>query len=1519
MDDHPTDTSVAAPDAAHDHRPHGPGFHVVGVGASAGGLEALETLFRALPADGGMAFVVVQHLSPDFESHMQELLGRDTEMPIHRVENGMRVRPDTVYLIPPKMEMVVAEGRLLLTERSGERSLSHPIDQFFRSLAGDAGARAVGVVLSGTGSDGSRGVRAIHDAGGLVLVQDEATAKFDGMPASARATGVVDLVLPPDRIAETLLRHVREGASRESLAEEERLAAVLQGTGRIFQLLEAQHGLDFTHYRTATVGRRIRRRIGLLGLKDVDDYVARVGDDPAEVDALYRDLLIGVTRFFRDPEAFAKLRQEVIPGLLEGRDDGGELRCWVAGCASGEEAYSLAILIDEEVRRRDLRIEVKVFATDAHHLSLKAAGEGTYPEQALAELSPERLRRYFRPDRDGFRVTPDLRRQVIFAHHDVIADAPFTQLDLVSCRNLLIYLRPDAQRKALSLFHFALKAGGTLLLGPSESPGDLSDEFRPLDRRWRIYAKRRDVRLPLDAVSGVGLSAHRPARTSGAAAPPRDGRHAQSLLAVYDRLLDRRMPPSILVDDRHEILHVFGGAERFVRSRGGRRSNDLLDAVDESLRRPLAVALQHAVRKREAVRYAGILTDGEDGPQSLRITVEPIVQSPTATTHLLVEIAAVDAVAAADADHASAAPGDDAPVHDAGREDGDRVATLESELRFSQENLQATVEELQAANEELQAANEELVAANEELQSTNEELQSTNEELHSVNEELYTVNAEHQRRVEELARANGDMDNLLATTRVGVVFLDPDLHIRRFTPEIARVLHLVPHDVGRSVEGFARNLGHDGLVADLRETIASRREHEVQVRTGDGAACLLRMVPYLSGGDGDGGVDGGVDGVVDGVVMTLIDVSTLQQAQADLERFRYMTESAIDLHALVDDDGLLRYVNPAFCREVGRAADELLRSPVAAVDATLDAPRLAELRRTAERGGRPLFESTLKRPGGADLPIETSVTCVRFAGERFLYVTMRDVARRRAALADLRLRQTAIDAALDGIIVTERGPGENPIVYANAGFLQLTGYASDEVLGRDCRFLQGAGTDPETVAAIREAVRAGLPIRTTVRNYRKDSSPFWNELQVTPVADAQGQVTHFVGVQHDVTEQRRVQIDLERTRREAQEASAAKSAFLANVSHELRTPLTAVLGFTDMLRDESDDPGRHEKLDTITRNGEYLLALLNDILDLSKIEAGKLDIAPAPFDLVRFVGELESLMSVRAVEQGIPLAFEWRSAVPGTVTADRVRVRQILVNLISNAIKFTDRGGVRVSIEAAGAGADRRLTVAVADTGIGMTPEQQARLFRPFAQVAEHGARYGGTGLGLSISKRLATQMGATIAVESRLGQGSRFTLALPVAAAGDDVLVDPRRAGASPEPAGDRPAGAAALKGANVLLADDRRDVWRVVKYFLEREGADVTVAEDGRQAIDEARRALRGGRPFALVLMDMQMPVMSGPEAVGELRRAGFDLPIVALTADAMVGHREAFLELGFDEYLAKPVDGKILVSLAARMLAG
>jgi two-component system CheB/CheR fusion protein len=813
---------------------------VVGVGASAGGLGALERLFEPMPAGLGCAFVVVQHLSPDFRSHLDELLGRRTVLSVQRAEDGTRLRRDTIYIAPPGKEILLSGGRLLLSEMEASGSTGHLIDHFLRSLAHDAGPRGVALILSGTGSDGTKGLRDVQAAGGAVLVQSPASAEFDGMPRSAVETGLAARVLPPEEMVEALRELLREAYEAPPPRGE---------TTPILERLMEAFGLDFSQYKPASLQRRIERRVELTQSKSLRSYIELLDRSREELAQLYQDLLISVTQFFRDPEAFERLGKEIFPELLRGLPAGEDLRVWVAGCSTGEEAYSVAMVLTEAMEAHGQRVTARIFATDVQAKALKIASVGLYPESALEGVSEERRSRFFQERNGHFSVTPELRSMVVFAPHNLLRDAPFTRLDLITCRNLLIYLQPHAQRKAVGLFQFGLKPRGILFLGPSETIADLGQEFETLDGRWKLFRKRQEPGIAREIRPPRSLLLPRSKAAVLAPSPPDPG-----LLGVYDGLLDDLCPPSFLINAQRELLHTFGGAGKYLRVRDGRMSGDLVDLLDGELRIAVVGALQRAQAELVPARSQGVVARSHEGERVVQVTARPARSRRSGELFFLILL-----------DEKVAAPlatGEGAPLSTASLA---QIEALESELRYTKESLQATIEELVTSNEQLQSTNEEMVAAN-------EELQTTNQELHSVNEELHTINSEYQRSITELTDLNLDMDHLLASTEIHTLFLDRNLHIRRFTARLTELFHLIPQDAGRRIDTFHHGLRRPGLVEALRRVAGGGEPVEEHVQDEQGRWYLLRILPHRRGGSADG------------VVLTLVDTTRLRRAEEEASR-----------------------------------------------------------------------------------------------------------------------------------------------------------------------------------------------------------------------------------------------------------------------------------------------------------------------------------------------------------------------------------------------------------------------------------------------------------------------------------------------------------------------------------------------------------------------------------------------------------------------------------------------------------
>jgi two-component system, chemotaxis family, CheB/CheR fusion protein len=1352
-------------------------FPIVGIGASAGGLEALEAFFKACPADGGMAYVVVQHLSPDHQSLMAEILARRTTMPVTEIREDMAVEPDHVYVIAPGRTLTLSDGRFHLGEPVERRGHRRPVDDFFHSLAEEQKEAAIIVVLSGTGTNGTAGAQAIKAAGGICIAQNPDSAAFPGMPRSLIHAGYADQVLEANLIPALLMRYRRHPYLDDEQAGGEASADALeqnqQRLREVLALLRTRTRHDFSGYRKPTLVRRIQRRMGLHGISSLREYAALLRARSDELESLANDLMINVTGFFRDIDAWEALRTSVVASLVE-RKRGKSIRAWVTACASGEEAYTLAIVLAEEIARLGEAIDVKIYATDTAEKSLSLARAGVFPGGIEAQLPPERLERFFEKDEHTYRVRKDVRDTVVFARHDLLRDPPFSRLDLCTCRNLLIYLEPETQRRVLGLLHFGLNDGAYLFLGSSESASAIPESFEVVSKRWRIFrrtgpSQHRFTELPSFALRSLGEAAREPDANAAA--------RASAAFSIQRALLERYGPPTIVVNRTEEVVYFHGDTEPFLRQPAGEPTRDLFDLLRPSLRPAVRNALRTATNEHRSITVHDGELAGASGSRAVIVTAAPVMEH-LKSDYFLVSFGLHDARAAAGAEATVAAP-------DAGGVPN--RAEADAEVRSLKRQLQSSVDAFEVSNQELKASNEEVTSINEELQSTNEELETGKEELQSVNEELLTVNAQLQGKIAELEAATNDLTNLLSSTDIAVVFLDTRFRVRRFTPAVRDLMDLIESDVGRPMTDLAQKFSDANLLHDAQEVLDKLIPVETEVLSASGRWYLRRVLPYRT-----------TENQISGVVITFVDIGARKQAEQEI------LEARENLHAVL----------------------EQLPAAVVIAEAPTGKLMLAN-RHAATLFGRPFL-----------LPIQ---------------------------YADLSTLHAAVTAChRDGRVYA-----------ANEWPLAISLATGAPVVNEEIH-LERAGGERKVLA-----------------------------VSSTPVQDATGAVIAVVGVFWDITDQMRTEQSERDARDEAVSANNAKDEFIATVSHELRTPLNTIRMWVRMLETRTmSEEDRMTGVRTIERAALAQQKLIDDLLDVSRITSGKmrLNLQPVRFvdSVLNAVDAVNPVTSTRGQRLDVHVAPDL-----GRVRADPDRIQQVVWNLLSNAAKFTPKGGL-IGLVARRNGDE--IEIVVTDSGIGISPAFLPHVFDRFRQADTGTARkHAGLGLGLGIVKQLVELHGGTIELSSAgEGKGTLCKVVLPLPAISEKETSAVVPASAVPVD----------LKGVDVLLVEDEAATRETTRRLFEAAGATVRAVDSARGA----RAALLHRQPH-VVVSDIGMPGEDGYTLLKELRLNASAsqtarVSAIALTAFARTDDRRRALEAGFDEHLAKPVDPEQLLAMVAQL---
>ena len=1450
-------------------------FPVVCIGASAGGLEAFTQLLEALPTDTGMAFVLVSHLSPSHASHLAEILSRSTRMPVQEVKDEPKVEPNRVYVIPPDSTMVIDKGCLKLLPRRPVRGQHHPIDRFLESLASDQSHKSIAVILSGTGSDGTLGLGEIKAAGGITFAQDE-TAAYEGMPRSATLAGDVDFVLPPADIARQLGEIARHAyVAPEDIPLVSPPPAEAPHFTKIMNLLHQATGVDFTHYKATTLHRRIARRMVLQKVDRLADYAEVLRGKPAELEALFQDILINVTSFFRDPETFELLKTRLCPRITTDRNAGDPIRMWVVGCSTGEEAYSIAIMFAEYMEREGRIWPVQIFATDLNGAGIERARGGLYPKSISERVSPERLRRYFYELDGKYRVAKSIRDMCIFAKHNIAADPPFSRMDLISCRNLLIYLEPVLQQDLMPIMHYALKPRGFLWLGASETTGPFQELFEADDAKHRFYVKKPTVaRLPVRLVLSRAPGERHPPPEP----PPGLGRRGEDVQREADRILLARFTPSgVLVTDDLEILQFRGDTGPYLSPASGRASLNLFKMLREGLLLPVRSLMERAKSDGDVVRTEGVRVRSNGGFRLVDVEVVPVKLTGVMRDCYLVLFH--------DSRESVAPP----PALAGDGQAEQETRQLKQELVATKEYLQSVIEQQEAAYEELQSANEEVQSANEELQSINEEIETSKEEIQSSNEELATVNEELQTRNAELGQSNNDLMNLLASVLMAIVMLGPDLRIRRFTPMAEKMLNLIATDVGRPITDIKLNVDVPDLEAILVEVVETVQPYQREVQDRTGRWQSLRVRPYRT-----------LDNRIDGAVIVLVDIDSIKATAESLrigaERLRVMYDRAPLGIFETDLEGRFQRVNDKFCELTGRSREMLLALRSQDIthpdDVAADADAFDRIRTGAVPALR--REKRYIREDGQTVWVELH----RFAitdsqGTPAITVGIaEDIAERKETETQLRRREARFRSLMNAAPALIWASGVEGMEYVNQAYLEFLGVESQEVLGNAWTYFMHPDDRDGYADAHDRAMSSLQPFEHQFRFRRGDGEYRWMMSVALPQFGAAGKFAGYTGATFDITSLKQAEVIL-RT------ADHRKDEFIAMLAHELRNPLAPITNVVQILKSpDVDEKTRHWAHEVLDRQLRNVGRMVNDLLDVSRVNHGKIQLHRERVELSDLVSRSVDALrpTIEAGKKQIAIELPTK---PVVLDVDPMRLEQVIGNLVHNAVKFTPHGG-RIWVTATVDEPAHRVRVAVSDNGDGIRAELLPQVFDLFTQGSTSLERaQGGLGIGLTLVRGLIELHGGTVAVESNgPGTGSRFIVTLPLHAG--PATVEPRAA----QPA--RASGGAR----RILIVDDNLDAANALATLLRQERHTVEVTHSGAAALEVAPTF----RP-QVALVDLGMPGMNGFEVAERLRARLGDLVLVAVSGYSGDESRRRARVAGFDDYAIKPLDPQTLDELLSR----
>ena len=1454
---------------------------VVGVGASAGGLEALTELLQHLPSGLNMAFVLVQHLDPRHESALAELLSGKTSMRVETVQQNVRLEPDHVFVISPNTLLRVFNGRLVLEVRP--RESFKPVDFFFHSLAEEFRERAIGVVLSGTATDGTLGLKHIKAEGGITFAQNQ-TAKFDSMPRSAIAAGTVDFVLSPREIAEELVaiaRRPKRVENQEGLTPDE--GSTLE---RLLLLMRRHAGVDFAQYKQPTISRRINRRMVVRRCETLLEYFRFLQKEPDELDALFDDLLINVTDFFRDSDVFEAAKRLAFPKIVENRKQPYTLRAWIPGCSSGEEVYSMAIALTEFLESEDLGCTIQMFGTDVSDRTIDLARKGVYNESAVLNVSPERLRRFFVRTDSGYQVARSIREMCIFSRHNVAKDPPLSRMDIISCRNLLIYFTPSLQRKVIGTFSYALRPGGCLILGPSETIGSLADHLSVLDEPRKLYCRKATPPPQIFEPSDERPEALPDRMVRSLPTQPTSGftRQTEQMQRYADQaVLSRFGPSGVVVDEALRVTNYRGELADYLVTTEVEPGIDLMTIIRAELRAVLGTAIEQA-RRTDAVVVAegpAVAEGDRSGPAAITVIPLSLTGNPR---HFLIALGRNNE--AMKTEQLPGRPPGELPING--------ETTVEEENAKLKQELGSTREYLQSVIEELRSTNEELQSANEELQSTNEEMQTSKEELQSSNEELHTINAELQGRNTELAQVNDDLVNLLGSMNMPILMTGRDLRIRRFTPVAEKTLRLIPTDIGRPIADLKPRIKVPDLEEILRQVLDSLQPYEREVEDQEGRAYLMRIRPYRTSDDR-----------IDGTVLQLFDVSEIKRSLEKVKHARDYAEAIVNtIHeplAVLDDQLTIRDANRAFYNAMEIPEQAAKGKAIFEVwSGRFDTPQIRTILDPLKQGVTELNDVEIepKLIHGETRTLLVNARRLRSPDqEPLILIALEDVTERNRA-AEARYRRL-FESARDGIVIVDAMTGE--ILDTNPFTEQLFGYQRNELVGRNLWEIEAIRNTPDMHDALEQIRERGVLRFDQFRVATKDDREL--ELEVIATVYSEGKRQAIQLNMRDVSERKKFE-------RELQETQKLESLGLlaGGIAHDFNNLLTGILGNASLaLSETSPDQPLRFRLRQIVQAAERSAFLTRQMLAY----AGKGQFVIADIDLGDLVQEISGLVRT-SIPKSVDVKLDLAPHLP-LIEADPAQLQQLVMNLVINgaeAIGEDKVGTVTVRTSAREVSPEEAnvlfksealapgvyVQLEVIDTGAGMDEATRARIFDPFFTT-----KFTGRGLGLAAVQGVVRRHRGAIFVHSIPGRGTTFRIFLPVS-------------GREATPTDRREEGVTIPAGTVALVVDDEQVVRRVAQDVLGQRGMRVLTADNGKSGVEMFREHYR---IISVVVLDLQMPVMGGEEALRLLRQIDPNIPVILSSGFDERESTQRFSTSKPAGFLQKPYTAQRLASAVATVL--